>query len=146
MKEGDFVKIKNSNATGKILEIDNDKKRATVLSGSIKILVKINDLIPVKEVKEKDSREVHDFIKTPQINYRLDIRGKRADEAEYEIIKFVDDAYQAGLDRAEILHGKGTGALRKLVKDILSSHSGVKNIYYAPVEQGGDGITIIEFK
>lgn len=146
VKEGDFVKIKNSNATGKILEIDNDKKRATVLSGSIKMLVKINDLIPVKEVKEKDSRQVHDFIKTPQINYRLDIRGKRADEAEYEIIKFVDDAYQAGLDRAEILHGKGTGALKKLVKDILSSHSGVKNFYYAPIEQGGDGITIIEFK
>lgn len=145
LKEGDFVKIRNSNATGKIIEVDEEKKRATVLSGSIKMLVKLSDLIPTKEVKEKDNREVHDFLKTPEVNYRLDIRGKRADEAEYEIIKFVDDAYQSGLDRAEILHGKGTGALKKLVKDILSSHSGVKNFYYAPIEQGGDGITIIEF-
>lgn len=145
IKEGDIVKIKNSSATGKILEIDKEKKRATVLSGSIKMLAKLSDLIPTKEAKEKDKREVHDFIKTPEVNYRLDIRGKRADEAEYEIIKFVDDAYQVGLDRAEILHGKGTGALKKLVKDILSSHSGVKNFYYAPIEQGGDGITIIEF-
>ncbi|MBI5662881.1 MULTISPECIES: endonuclease MutS2 [Ignavibacterium] len=143
--EGDFVQIKNSNAVGRIIEIDLTKKKATVLIGSIKMLVKLSDLIPAKEVKETKSHDIHDFIKTPQIAYRLDIRGKRADEAEYEIIKFVDDAYQAGLDRAEILHGKGTGALKKLVKDILSSHSGVKNFYYAPVEQGGDGITIIEF-
>ncbi|WP_337865613.1 endonuclease MutS2 [Ignavibacterium sp.] len=145
ISKGDFVRIKNSNATGKIIEIDKEKKRATVLSGSIKMLVKLSDLIPTKELKEKDKREVHDFIKTPEVNYRLDIRGKRADESEYEIIKFIDDAYQTGLDRAEILHGKGTGALKKLVKDILSSHSGVKNFYYAPIEQGGDGITIIEF-
>jgi len=144
-KEGDFVKIRNSNATGKILNIDYEKMRATVLSGTIKMLVKIPDLIPAKEIDEKDSRQLHDFIKTPQVNYRLDIRGKRADEAEYDIIKFVDDAYQAGLDRAEILHGKGTGALKKLVRDILSSHRGVKNFYFAPLEQGGDGITIIEF-
>lgn len=143
--EGDFVKIKNSNAVGKIIEIDKAKNKATVLIGSIKMLAKLNDLIPAKEIKEKDSREVHDFIKTPSVNYRLDIRGKRADEAEYEIIKFIDDAYQSGLDRAEILHGKGTGALKKLVKEILSSHSGVKTFYFAPIEHGGDGITIIEF-
>ncbi|MEP0860700.1 MAG: endonuclease MutS2 [Ignavibacterium sp.] len=143
--EGDFVKIKNSNAVGKIIEIDKAKNKATVLIGSIKMLAKLNDLIPAKEIKEKDSREVHDFIKTPSVNYRLDIRGKRADEAEYEIIKFIDNAYQSGLDRAEILHGKGTGALKKLVKEILSSHSGVKTFYFAPIEHGGDGITIIEF-
>lgn len=143
--EGDFVKLKNSNAVGKIIEIDREKNKATVLVGSIKMLTKLSDIIPAKEIKEKQSREIHNFIKTPDVNYRLDIRGKRADEAEYEIIKFVDDAYQAGLERAEILHGKGTGALKKLVKDILSSHSGVKNFYFAPIEHGGDGITIIEF-
>ncbi len=145
LSEGDTVKIKNSNAVGKIIELDRDKNKATILIGSIKMLAKLTDLVPAKELKEKDSREIHDFIKTPDVSYRLDIRGKRIDEAEYEIIKFVDDAYQAGLDRAEILHGKGTGALKKLVKEILSSHSGVKNFYFAPIEHGGDGITIIEF-
>lgn len=145
LSEGDTVKIKNSNAVGKIIELDRDKNKATILIGSIKMLAKLTDLVIAKELKGKDSREIHDFIKTPDVSYRLDIRGKRADEAEYEIIKFVDDAYQAGLDRAEILHGKGTGALKKLVKEILSSHSGVKNFYFAPIELGGDGITIIEF-
>lgn len=145
ISEGASVKIKNSNAIGKIIEIDREKNKATVLIGSIKMLTKLTDLIPAKEIKEKPSLEMHQFIKTPSVNYRLDIRGKRADEAEYEIIKFIDDAYQAGFDRAEILHGKGTGALKKLVKEILSSHSGVKNFYFAPIEYGGDGITIIEF-
>jgi DNA mismatch repair protein MutS2 len=70
----------------------------------------------------------------------------RSNDAEFEIIKFIDQAYQAGYDRVEILHGKGTGALKKLVKEILSSHVGIKHFYYAPVDQGGDGITIIEFK
>lgn len=142
---GDFVKIKNSNASGKIVEIDNDKKKAVVIVGTIRMLVKLNDLIASKEIPLKENREIHDYIKVPNVGYRLDIRGKRADEAEFEIIKFVDEAYRAGLDRAEILHGKGTGALKKLVKDILSSHKGIKNYYFAPIEQGGDGITIIEF-
>ncbi len=110
------------------------------------MLAKLSDLIPAKELKEKDSREIYDYIKTPNINYRLDIRGKRIDEAEYEIIKFIDDAYQSGFDRAEILHGKGTGALKKLVKEVLSSHIGVKTFYFAPIEQGGEGITVVEFK
>ncbi len=144
--EGDAVQIKNSNATGRIITIDKDKKKATVLIGSIKMLAKLSDLIPAKELKEKDSREIYDYIKTSNINYRLDIRGKRIDEAEYEIIKFIDDAYQSGFDRAEILHGKGTGALKKLVKEVLSSHIGVKTFYFAPIEQGGEGITVVEFK
>ncbi len=144
--EGDAVLIKNSNATGRIITIDRDKKKATVLIGSIKMLAKLSDLIPAKELKEKDSREIYDYIKTSNINYRLDIRGKRIDEAEYEIIKFIDDAYQSGFDRAEILHGKGTGALKKLVKEVLSSHIGVKTFYFAPIEQGGEGITVVEFK
>jgi DNA mismatch repair protein MutS2 len=80
------------------------------------------------------------------VGTRLDIRGQRAAESEFEIIKFVDEAYSSGLDRVEILHGKGTGALKKTVKDILNQHPVVSNFYFAPMEMGGDGITIVEFK
>lgn len=145
-KVGDYVAIKNSNSSGKIIELNRDKKKATVLIGSIKVLVNLKDLTPSKKAKEEVERETYDFIKTPTKNYRLDIRGKRANDAEFEIIKFIDDAYQYGYDRVEILHGKGTGALKKLVNEILSSHLGIKNFYYAPIEFGGDGITIVEFK
>lgn len=143
---GDYVSINNSNSTGKIIEINNEKKKATVLIGSIKILANLSDLKHSKQVKEESEKKSLDYLKTPTTNYRLDIRGKRANDAEFEIIKFIDDSYQYGYERVEILHGKGTGALKKLVNEILSSHIGIKQFYYAPVDFGGDGITIVEFK
>ena len=77
-------------------------------------------------------------------SYRLDIRGKRPEEAEFEITRFIDDSYSAGLQQVEILHGKGTGALKKTVQELLKKHSAVKNYYYAKIEFGGEGITIVE--
>jgi len=143
---GDYVTISNSNSVGKIIEINNDKKKATVLIGSIKVLANLNDLKYSKPVKEEIGNTIQNYIKTPNTNYRLDIRGKRANDAEFEIIKFIDDSYQYGYERVEIIHGKGTGALKKLVNEILSSHIGIKQFYYAPVDFGGDGVTIVEFK
>ena len=52
----------------------------------------------------------------------------------------------SGQNRIEILHGKGTGVLKKMVKEILDQHERVKNYYFAPIESGGDGITIVELK
>ncbi len=143
---GDYVTIANSNSSGKIIEINIEKKKATVLIGRIKVLVNLDDLKRSPIVKEESESSLINYSKTLANNYRLDIRGKRANEAEFEIIKFIDDSYQSGYDRVEILHGKGTGALKKLVNEILSSHTGIKNFYYAPVDFGGDGITIVEFK
>lgn len=145
-KVGDYVTISNSNSVGKIIEINNDKKKATVLIGSIKVLANLTDLKSSKPVKEEIGSTINSYVKTPNTNYWLDIRGKRANDAEFEIIKFLDDSYQFGYERVEILHGKGTGALKKLVNEILSSHIGIKQFYYAPVDFGGDGITIVEFK
>lgn len=142
---GDFVSIKNSNSIGNIIEINKEKKRATVLIGSIKILANLDELQKTKPIKEVEN-ETTSFLPNPNVKYRLDIRGRRVNDAEFDIIKFIDDAYQFGYDRVEILHGKGTGALKKLVNEILSSHIGIKNFYYAPIEYGGDGITIVEFK
>jgi DNA mismatch repair protein MutS2 len=50
------------------------------------------------------------------------------------------------LERVEILHGKGTGALKKMVVDLLKHHDQIKNFYFAPIEFGGEGITIAELK
>ncbi len=146
LKVGDYVLINNSKSSGQILEIYKEKNKAIVLIGNIKVIVNLNELKLSKKSDEKVDNEIYNYIKTTSSNYRLDIRGKRVNEAEFEIIKFVDDAFQSGFDKVEILHGKGTGALKKLVNEILAAHSGVKQFYYAPIEQGGDGITIVEFK
>lgn len=141
---GDFVMIKKSSTIGKIEQLIEDKKKAIVLSGNIKMLVSINELIKTKpERGDKAGRQNRDYT-IPEVNYRLDIRGEKPESSEFEIIRFLDNAYQSGLERVEILHGKGTGALKKTVWDILKHYEKVKNYYFAPIEFGGDGITIVE--
>lgn len=145
-KVGGFAQVKNSHSIGKIIDINSDKNRATLLVGSLKVQVKLSELIPAKQEKESTKRESFDHFIAKDVQYRLDIRGERAEEAEFKVIKYLDEANQMSLNRVEILHGKGTGALKKMVQEILKKHENVKEFNFAPIEQGGDGITIVELK
>ncbi|OQA68389.1 MAG: Endonuclease MutS2 [Ignavibacteria bacterium ADurb.Bin266] len=142
-KTGDTVGIKNSSTVGKIVDINNEKAQATILVGAIKMKVKLSELIEAKENKTVRT-ETYNNYQIPEINYRLDIRGERPEEAEFKVIRFIDEAYQSSMDRVEILHGKGTGALKKTVWDLLKHHDKIKSYYFAPIEFGGEGITIAE--
>ncbi len=143
---GTFVSIKNTSTSGKIILIDEEKRKALIESGSIKMQVDLVELL-IDHSKKEERPEIHNHnFKQPVTQYRLDIRGKKPEEADFEILKFIDDSYMTGQQRVEILHGKGTGALKKTVKDILDKHEKVKNYYFAPIEFGGEGITIIELK
>jgi len=142
---GDIVGINNSSTVGKIMEINSSKGKATILAGSIKMQVKLSELFESKEKNNTESTAYNSY-EIPQANYRLDIRGEKPEAAEFEIIKFLDEAYQSSLERVEVLHGKGTGALKKTVWDILKHHEKVKNYYFAQIEFGGEGITIVELK
>ena len=62
------------------------------------------------------------------------------------MVRFLDGAYSSGLERVEILHGKGTGALKEMVQRLLKNYDKINSFYFAPIESGGDGITIAEFK
>ncbi len=140
---GDYVGINNSSTTGKIIELN--KSKATIVSGSIKMQVNLSDLFETKEKKTIVDNNFSSY-KITEANYRLDIRGEKPEVAEFQIIKFLDDAYQSSLERVEILHGKGTGVLKRTVWDILKQHEKVKNYYFAAIEFGGEGITIAELK
>jgi len=75
----------------------------------------------------------------------ISLRGLRADEAEARLVKALDDAVLADLPYLRVIHGKGTGALRQLVHDILSADTRVARFGFAPPNQGGHGVTIVEF-
>jgi DNA mismatch repair protein MutS2 len=141
-----FVRVKGTETVGRIVEINQIKKNATIISGSIKVQVNLNNLIPEKEPLVKSRFDQYSTILPEKSEIRIDLRGKRPDEAEFEVIKFIDLAYTNGLQSIEVLHGKGTGALKKTVRILLEQHDKVKNFHFAPIEYGGEGITIVELK
>jgi DNA mismatch repair protein MutS2 len=75
----------------------------------------------------------------------ISLRGLRAEEAEGRLVKALDDAVLADVPYLRVIHGKGTGALRQLVHEILSADSRVARFGFAPPNQGGHGVTIVEF-
>ena len=76
----------------------------------------------------------------------LDLRGMTGDEALPLIDKFLDDAFLAGLRRIDIIHGKGTGALRKRVTEFLSEHQRVSSFRPGEWNEGGLGVTVVEVR
>ena len=75
----------------------------------------------------------------------VSLRGLRVDEAEALLVKALDDAVLADLPCLRVIHGKGTGVLRQLVHDILSADTRVERFGFAPPNQGGHGVTVVEF-
>lgn len=142
---GDYVKIKNTDSIG-IIESFLDETNLIVLVGTIKMKVKIKDIDLSSKSAYKTDLKNNIKITANYANYKLDIRGERAGEISNKVIKFLDKSYTSGLDRVEILHGKGTGALKKVVWDILKEHESVSKFYFASIESGGEGITIVELK
>ncbi|MCC6315939.1 MAG: Smr/MutS family protein [Thermomicrobiales bacterium] len=76
------------------------------------------------------------------VDLELDLRGYRAGEIEPMLERYIEGAYRAGMPFVRIIHGKGTGALRNVVRDFLSAHPAVATYELAPREQGGDGATV----
>ena len=84
--------------------------------------------------------------KAQNIRTEIDLRGKDLEEASYEVDKYLDDAYLSGLKEVSIIHGKGTGVLRKGIGQLLKSHRHVKSHRLGGFSEGGDGVTIAELK
>ena len=83
---------------------------------------------------------------SPPASLQLDLRGKRVEEAIGETTAFLDGALLSGLSFVHILHGKGTGALMSAIREFLSNQGYISRFYFADEDQGGAGITVVEFK
>lgn len=93
------------------------------------------------------SRMTQDTIEQHRKNFRqdLDVRGMRGDEALQAVRYFIDDAILMGMSRVRILHGKGNGILRSLIRQYLSSEPSVTHFQDEHVQFGGAGITVVDF-
>ena len=143
---GQKVRMKEGNAkeTGTVLH-GPDGDSAVVSFGNLKMRVKIDQLEPIAEKKpEKKSSPMPE--RTMPASSEVDVRGLYADEAIAEVDGFLYQVYGAGMKQAEIIHGKGTGALRNKIQNWLKSLPIVESFGDAPWNEGGSGKTIVRFK
>lgn len=147
---GDEIKHKTLQQTGKIIEKKN-KDEYVIQVGVMKITAKRKDLMYVGKAKqqEEDAPEsaVSHMVKKSgaTVKTELDLRGERYEDAIHELEQYVDDALVQGYPRVTIIHGKGTGALRKGVEKFIQKHPYIKSHRLGRQNEGGSGVTIIEF-
>ncbi|SFU28237.1 DNA mismatch repair protein MutS2 [Clostridium sp. DSM 8431] len=131
-----------------IISMPDKKGEVQVEAGIMKINVKLKDLRVangVQKAKEKKKkREVSLNLKS--VESRVDLRGLDAEEACYRADMYLDDAYRANLGEVTIVHGKGTGVLRKAINEMLKKHPHVKSYRLGAYGEGGDGVTMVELK
>lgn len=148
---GDAVRIKGLTTIGKVEAIDG--KQATVIFGDMRTKMAVSRLEHVDaaslQTKQQQfqaynySRETIDKHRN-QFHQELDVRGMRADEALNQVQYFIDDAILVGAGQVRILHGKGNGILRQLIRQYLASIPNVKSYRDEHVQFGGAGITVVE--
>ena len=145
-EEGDRVRIMSLGKKGNIKILDNEQNEATVQAGAMKIKVGLDNLTKVEEKpnKNKDTVKKYRVKKSENVSQKLDLRGKRYVDAQQKVDKYLDDAFLAGYKTVEIVHGKGTGALRKAVHEKLENHPHVASFRLGKQKEGGSGATIVK--
>lgn len=150
LKEGDRVRIIGQDSSGVILSIQG--KNATVQFGELKSVAKVDKLEKITGAIEKEMATrlrtygINVYEKRSNFSDTLDVRGKRVDEVIPMLDQFMDTAILLGQGELKILHGKGEGVLRKVVRDHLKRYKEVASMNDEHVERGGDGITIVVLK
>ena len=130
-----------------IVSNPDNKGDVQVEAGIMKISVKLKDLRKVPdEPKKKEKRKREVKLNMKSVDSRIDLRGLDSEEACYRTDKYLDEAYLGNLGEVTIVHGKGTGILRKAINDMLKRHPHVKSYRLGVYGEGGDGVTIVELK
>ena len=147
LKPGDWVKLTDSDTTGQVMEIAKDN--VIIAIGDLRTVAKKNRVLKVskkevpKEVRRGFSSQTGDLA---NFSPEIDVRGRRGDEALYEIEKLLDRALMMGFGNLKIIHGKGDGILRKLIRDYLKKYDAVDRMEDEHPDRGGDGITYVYLK
>ena len=148
---GDKVRIKRLNKFAEVISVKpRGRKPIQILMGTMRMHVDYHEIDSVhpKQKNTNLSTSVLDiqYSKANTVSGELDIHGMRAAEAADEVRKYLDNAVLAGLPSVRILHGRGTGVLRQIVREALQEYPYIANYQYAPFDEGGEGVTVATFK
>lgn len=152
---GDIVRVDDQDTFGQVVEVKG--RKAVVESNSLRMTIALDRLqktkkqgLPVDKTSRNNQRyqSIFDDIneKRKFFSPTLDLRGQRAEEALAELQKFIDEAQLLGERELRILHGKGYGILKTLIRQRLQAMSEVQSCHSERLELGGDGITVVHLR
>lgn len=147
VRAGDTVNIVTLDQKATVLSAPDSKGEVMVQAGVMKLNVKLKDirLIEEKKAAAPTSGKVG-LGAGKQVGLELDVRGMLVDEANIIVDRYLDDAYNAGLSEVNIIHGKGTGALRAGIQAFLKRHPLVKGYRMGSYGEGDAGVTVVTLK
>lgn len=156
---GDKVRLRNLNTKGVVTALDEEE--AEVQVGQMRVRTRLAELQPVGgssgegedkerkrgagETRPAPRKQLQEFMPDSP-GMELDIRGQRADEALAALDRYLDAAFLSGLPFVRIIHGKGTGKLRQVVREALPQHPHVKSFEPGSEKEGGEGVTVAKLE
>ena len=150
-KLGESVKVLSMNLTGTIGSLPDARGNVTVQMGILRSQVNISDLEIIEEVSPYEPKRMNRTAKSKikmskslSVSPEINLLGKTVDEAVAELDKYLDDALLSHLNSVRVVHGKGTGALRKGIHEYLRRQKHVKSYRLAEFGEGDAGVTIVE--
>lgn len=155
LRSGDRVRVASLGLVGTLLADVRDDEKVPVQVGALRVTVPPSTLrlSAQKAAKTAPARSAGAMVATRQgsavaanVSPQLSLIGQRADEAVQSLDHYLDETYGAGLRRVRIVHGKGTGALRRAVHDHLREHPLVEEFATADADEGGAGATVVTLK
>lgn len=152
LRIGDSVLVLSMNLKGTVHTLPNAKGDLYVQMGILRSLVNINDLVLVEDADSSPAKKYGGggskikMSKAMNVSSEINLIGKTTDEAIALLDKYLDDAYIAHIASVRIVHGKGTGALRKAVHQYLRRQKHVKEFHLAEFGEGDAGVTIAKFE
>lgn len=150
---GESVRVLSMNVKGTVIALPDAKGNVKVQMGILNSVVPVSDLEIIEEQPTYSAKNMQrtskghlKMSKSASVRPEINLLGKTVDEAVAELDKYLDDAYIAHISPVRIVHGKGTGALRKGVHDYLRRQKHIKEYHLAAFGEGDAGVTIVEFK
>lgn len=146
-KRGDIVQVLGMQQNGTLLE-DASGREVMVQLGAIKMKIDVRKLLPtnLKPTAPTNNRHKVSLNKTMGAKTEISLRNMRAEIAMQELERFIDDAILGNVPFVRIVHGKGEGILRQLTQEFLKKHRDVKSYRDGDATEGGQGVTIVNFK
>lgn len=143
---GQTVTVLSLDKTGTVLTKPDKNGEVQVQIGIIKLSIRLDDIRLVEQKQEASANVRLEYNPADSVGLELDIRGLQVDEAKPAVDKYLYSARQFGLHEVNIIHGKGTGALRAGIQEYLKSHPRVKSFRNGNYGEGDYGVTVVTLR